>query len=497
METVLHELSQVSHLVALACGALLVMMVDAFDSGKEKRLLIPELITGLTFVVSGYYLYDIWGISSSQPLLGGAILGDAFAQCIALLVIAGGSITYLMSLGTTQREGIDAAGAFYSLMLFACTGGILFASAADYITMFLGLEILSMAVYVLCGSSVALKGSASKRSAEASLKYFLLGAFSSAFFLYGVALLYGLTGTFSLAEIGARIGTVDPTIVFLALGLLLVGLCFKIGIVPFHFWVPDAYQGAPTIVTAFMSSVIKVVAVAGALRVLWISFRAEVVFWSGVVWLLAVMTIVLGNLVALRQRSVKRMLAYSSIAQAGYILTGFLSIGGTLGGGNAILYYLAIYSLVSLGSFGVVAAVTGNTTASQHPDDLSRFNALGKRRPVLAASMTLFLLTLAGLPPGIAGLVGKLYLFSAAVQADYIGLVIIAVLGSAVSCYYYLRIVVAMYFVEHDAERERIDEIGLPMVAGLTLCVIGTLWLGVFPDGIYAVAVQAIQGLRG
>jgi len=373
---------------------------------------------------------------------------------------------------------------------------MIFASSAELITMFLGLETMSMALYCLCGAALG-----RRRSAESALKYFLLGSFSSAFLLYGIALLYGLTGTTSIPAIAGSLAGADQSILFFSLGLMLVGLIFKLGAVPFHFWAPDVYEGAPTPVTAYMACVIKASAVVAALRVLWVGFGGQIVFWSGAVWLIAVLTMVIGNLAALRQRGLKRMLAYSSVAHAGYLLVAFLAHGVELGGGAAILYYLIAYTFMTMGAFAIVLSVTGQASGDQpgeklggdvlQSDDISRFNGLGYRRPVVAIVMSLFMLSLAGIPPGMAGLLGKVYIFTAAVKAQYVGLAIIGVLASAISCYYYLRVIVAMYFLEGESVTApaRVDASATPAFVGAVgVCAIGVVYLGLNPEPFYEFA---------
>ena len=489
------DILQTTPLFILAGGALLLLLVEAVWPHSDDSFGILETITFVSLIGALCALvFFADEFTLGKVLFAGTLIGDGFSYFFTLMVIGGALGAVLMGLARLSLEGIDTKGEWYALVLFSTVGAILFGTAGDLITMFLGLEIMSVAVYALCGSSLHFRGAPMKRSSEAALKYFLLGSFSSAFFLYGAALIYGVTGTLSITGIGAHLASSNPTILFLGLGLLLVGVCFKVGAVPFHFWLPDTYQGAPTTVTAFMASVVKMAAVAGILRVLWGAFHSQVIFWSGAVWVIAVLTMVCGNILALRQRSLKRMLAYSSIAHAGYILCAVLSVGGGYNGGAAILYYLVVYSLVTIGAFGVVLAVTAEHTESQHPDDISRFNALGRRRPLLAAFMALFMLSFAGLPPGVSGLIGKMYLFSAALHADYPGLAIIGVLASAISCYYYLRVIVAMYFVEFEGDHEEVMPLGASLGSTLMFCAIATVLLGIFPDKLYLAAQNAVLG---
>jgi NADH-quinone oxidoreductase subunit N len=361
---------------------------------------------------------------------------------------------------------------------------MLMASATDLLVIFLALEILSLAVYVLTGIRRS-----SEAGAEAAFKYFLLGAFSSAFFLYGIAMTFALSGSTRLDRIGAAVaeyGASPSVLVLVAMGLLLVGFAFKVSAVPFHMWTPDAYQGAPTVVTGFMSTGVKAAAFAAFLRVFLTAFGALKADWQPLLWVIAVATMVGGTVLGVAQTNVKRMLAYSSIAHAGYLLIGLISASSV--GKAAVLFYLLSYAVTNLGAFGVVALLATKT----HPhDEVRDFTGLWYERPGLAALLTVFLLSLGGFPP-TAGFIGKWYIFAAAVQEGYFWLAIIGVLTSVISVFFYLRIVVMMYMT--DGKREAVTPAVSPLAtAGLALAVVGIFYLGILPTGIINIALNSID----
>jgi NADH-quinone oxidoreductase subunit N len=345
--------------------------------------------------------------------------------------------------------------------------------------MFVALEIMSVALYALCGLQ---RDRAT--SQESAVKYFVTGAFSSAFFLYGVAILYGVSGSTSLARIASAVaerGPGEAQLVVLGSGLLLVGFGFKVASVPFHMWAPDVYEGAPTSVTAFMASGVKVAAFGALLRVFAGALSSASGDWQAAVAVLAAFSMVVGNLGALAQSSVKRMLAYSSIAHAGYLLTGL--VAQPLLAAEAMLFYLVGYAAVNLGAFGAIAALA---RAGEEPVRLEDFAGLGERRPALAAALTVFLISLTGVPIS-AGFVGKFYLFGAAVRAGYAGLAVIGVLMSVVSAYYYLRIVVAMY-MQPAAGEDRWTPLSAAATFALAVSAAVVLLLGLYPGPVLLAA---------
>jgi NADH-quinone oxidoreductase subunit N len=347
------------------------------------------------------------------------------------------------------------------------------------LTLFIGVEVASLALYCLCGGRVS-----ERRSSEASMKYFLLGCFSSAFLLYGIALWYGVTGSLSLGVTGEVAREVSPMMA-LSFLMILVGIGFKIGLAPFHFWVPDVYQGSPTSVTTFMSSVVKVAAVGALIKVGASSFGFSESWVVGPLWIVCVLAMTIGNVAALQQRSVRRLLAYSSIAQAGYMMIGLVVAGTSPEAVAATLFYLVTYCAMTVGAFGVICALGPDA------DDVHDFKGLAARNPWLAGIMTVLCLALAGLPPGLAGMMGKLYVLSAAVSAKFYGLAIIAALNSALACAYYVRIPMAMYFQKPEAAAPL--RVRYQAFVGVLLCALAVVLWGLFPEPLLA-AVRMAAG---
>jgi NADH-quinone oxidoreductase subunit N len=361
---------------------------------------------------------------------------------------------------------------------------MLMAQATDLLLIFLALETMSLSVYVLTGIRRNVQ-----QSTEAAFKYFLLGAFASSFFLYGIAFIYGVTGSTGLARIGSVIAAQSMSgnpMILLGIGLLLVGFGFKIAAVPFHMWSPDAYEGAPAVVTGFMSTGVKAAAIASFARVFLSALEPMIADWGPIIWGLAAATMVVGTVVGVAQTSLKRMLAYSSIAHGGYLLLGILAANDV--GKAAILFYLAAYALTNLGAFGIIAILGSKDRAN---DDLRDYAGLAHSHPALAALMTMFLLSLGGFPP-TAGFIAKWYIFSAAVGAGYYSLVVLAVLTSVVSVFFYLRSVVMMYMQERDARPVPPPVTSMAM-AGLALSVAGVLYLGVLPARVLDWAQASIS----
>jgi NADH-quinone oxidoreductase subunit N len=403
--------------------------------------------------------------------------------CIALILGAFAADSYL------RREGLDGP-EFYVLMMLSAAGGVIMASANDLIVVFIGLETLSIAVYVL--AAMHLKR---VQSQEAGMKYFVLGAFSSAFFLYGIAMIYGATGTTNLVGIkNALSGTIqlNNSLLVLGFGLLLVGFGFKVAAVPFHSWSPDVYDGSPTPAVVFMSSAVKVAAFAGLARVFMVAFSQYATDWQPIVYALAVLSLVFGAVVGVVQTNVKRMLAYSSINHAGFLLMAIESSSGN--GTTALLFYLAVYVFMVAGAFGV-AALVGRTGDGRHT--LDDYRGLGRTNPFLAGSFTVLLLAQAGVP-FTTGFLAKFYAVIAAVDAGSTYLAIVAMLASVVASFIYLRIIVAMYMSEGEAggadtRPTAADRIRVPATAGLgiAICVIVTIAFGLFPNSLTDLASRA------
>jgi NADH-quinone oxidoreductase subunit N len=411
---------------------------------------------------------------------------DRFGVFFHLVVAVVSLLTVLLSMGYLDAR-MPGQGEYYSLVLFSALGMMLMAAGGDLVVIFLGLETLSLALYTLSGFQ---RGEL--RSNESALKYLLLGAFASGFFLYGIALIYGATGTTVLRRISIFLAEGKPLgpLLILGGGLLLVGFAFKVASVPFHMWMPDVYEGAPTSVTAFMIAGTKAAAFAAFLRVFLLALPALRVRWSAAIWILAALTMILGNLAALAQKNVKRLLAYSSIAHAGYVLVALVAGGSS--GATSALFYLVAYALMNLGAFAAIIALQGRGQELLALDD---YAGLGFRRPVLAACMALFMFSLAGIPP-TAGFMGKFYIFSAAVEAHYSGLAVIGVLSSVVSVFFYLRLIVVMYMSEGATE---LPVLPVPTAAvwAAMMSAAGTLHLGLFPARLLDLARQSVAALRG
>ena len=394
--------------------AMLVLVIDLWVTGPDREGLGWIGIVGsIVAAVASALLWNTHEVAFS----GGYTL-DRFALFFNVLLCLAAALTLLMSMDYLQQIDVHG-GEYYALILFATAGMMIMAAASDLIVIFLGLEVMSIAVYVLAGI-----WRRNLRSIEAALKYFLLGAFASGFLLFGIALLYGACGSTALGTVTAKLvnaSAADRSLALLGVAFLLVGFGFKVAAVPFHAWTPDVYEGAPTAVTALMAVGVKAAAFAAFARVFLHHLAGVAAEWVGVVWVLAAITMTVGNVLALAQRNIKRMLAYSSIAHAGYILVGLVAAGES--GGAAVLYYLLVYGVMNLGAFAVVIALGRRGIPNENLDD---YAGIGFTNPFLGFCMSVFMLSLAGVPV-LAGFTGKFYLFSAAVQAGYVGLALIGV----------------------------------------------------------------------
>ena len=474
-------------------AALVVLLAELFSGEEQKNL--PAWLSLAGVIVSAVVLFATWGNEASS--FQNMAAADGYSQFLNLIFLTTAGLSILISIEYVDREGL-ACGEYYALLLLATTGMMLMGAATDLVIVFLALEILSIPLYVLTGLNRA-----RLESGEAALKYFLLGAFASGFFLYGIALTYGAAGTTNLAGIVGFLGSASPVLSVvegagaylpIALGLLLIGFAFKVALVPFHMWVPDVYQGAPTSVTAFMSVGAKAAGFAALVRVLLYAFPTLASSWTVPLAALAVLTMTLGNLTAIAQTDIKRMLAYSSIAHAGYILMGVVAANAA--GGAGVLFYLLAYALMNVGAFAT-AIVVGKR--GEPGVEIADYAGLASRRPFLAAAMAIFMLSLAGVPP-LAGFMGKFYLFSAAVQADLTWLAIIGVLNSVLSAFFYLRVIVVMYMAENlanEAEEPKHLSLSWPLGIAVALAALGTLALGLWPSPLLDMAQQAIGALLG
>jgi NADH-quinone oxidoreductase subunit N len=460
------DLNAVLPTIILAVGGM-VLLLGGLITPRRQRSRVVAVLASLVLAAALVSMLLRW----DAPVhgFGQAVVLDNYSLFLGTLFASAGIITVLLSFHYLQDRGIDRP-EYYALLVFSISGMTLMASANDLTVLFIALELLSIPLYVLAGFARP-----APESEESALKYFLLGAFSSAFLIYGVALTYGGSGTtayFGIVE-GATAGNLALTLA--GAGLLLVGLAFKVAAVPFHMWTPDVYEGAPTPVTAFMSVGAKAAGLAGLGRIFLLILPAYGDEWVPVVAVIAALTMILGNVVAISQTNIKRMLAYSSIAHAGYLLMGFAARSQR--GLTGVLFYLAVYGFTNLGAFAVVAVMAPSD------DDLSfaPYAGLAKRRPVIAAAMALFMFSLTGIPP-TAGFIGKYQLFWAAVEADLIWLAIVGVLTSVVSAFFYMRVVVAMYFEPPSAAKT--PPLYRTLAVALLIAAIGTLVLGFWPQPI-------------
>ncbi len=466
--------------VIVVVAALVMLVLDVVVPHERTEILAGVTLASLgASAAAAWYL---WGATGTA--YGGMMATDNLTLYFSLLLLGGAALTVLLSWGYLKREGISY-GEFYTLILLAVAGMMLLAASADLLMVFLALETLSLALYILVGFARERQA-----SEEAALKYFLLGAFASAFLLYGIALIYGATGTTRLADLAAGAGAslLGNPMLLAGVVMVTVGLGFKLALVPFQMWTPDVYQGAPTPVTAFMSVATKAAAFAALLRLLLYALPSLNADWAPVLAILAVLTMTAGNLAAIVQRNIKRMLAYSSIAHAGYILIAVIA-GGELGQAS-LLFYLTAYTFMNIGAFAVVEAL------ERHEEglELSDYSGLAARSPLLAAAMALFMFSLAGFPP-TAGFFAKFYVFNAAVQAGYVWLAIVGVLNSLLGVVYYVGVVVNMYMREPGKAAVTIN-VSTALALALVIAAVGTLALGLVPSPVLEVARQALTLVR-
>lgn len=467
--------------------AMVVLLADAVAPKMSKRALANISVLGL-LVALVVQILQRPGIAA-QPVLQNMVIADQYAWFFNIVFLVGALLSVLLSVDYLEREGISH-GEYYALLLLTTVGMMIMGAATDLIIVFLGLEVLSISLYILAGYARDRRD-----SEEAGLKYFLLGAFASAFFLYGVALIYGATQSTNLVAIATQVKSAGTHPLLLAgAALLVVGFGFKVAVVPFHIWTPDVYEGAPTSVTAFMSVGAKAAGFAAFLRVFSMALPGLSDESARVVAILAALTMVVGNFIAVLQQNIKRILAYSSIAHAGYIMVGMVAAIHPSSSANrneaiaAVLFYTLAYTVTNLGAFAVVLAFRRQGEEVLELDD---YAGLGLKYPALGAAMTLFMISLAGLPP-TAGFLGKLYLFRAALGAGRTGLVIVGVLTSVVSVYYYLAVIVRMYMAAPKPESAETDarptgylSLALALTAALTLI------LGIIPGQVLSQAQDA------
>ncbi len=486
----LYELLLISAPAAALCAAAtLVMMVGAFWPGSGRMVLPWLALAGIA--ATG------WVTLAAPALYGGPammLLTDEFTVVFSLLVLAATAVAILASVNYVVREEMTR-GEYYSLMMFSAAGALLMGAADDLILLFMGLELLSIPLYVLAGFA---RGR--EPSKEAALKYFLLGAFASSFLVFGAALVFASVGGTGYREMALGLlllGRGADALLATGAAMVLIALAFKVALVPFHWWTPDVYQGAPTPVTAFMSIVAKAAGFAALVRIVSAGAHGDSAGWDALLWVLAAATMIWGNLLALAQQNVKRLLAYSSIGHAGYLLLGVLA--GSVNGFSSLLFYLAAYGATTLGAFTVAALLAGR---GDRVESLYEYRGAARRHPFLGALMAVFMFSLAGIPP-FAGFFAKLYIFLAALERGYVGLTVIAVLTSVVAVYYYLRVSVVMWMEEPGGAPAAAPEGGRARlsVATLALLAAAVSLLGIFSSPVVRwsdrAAIAAVETGRG
>jgi NADH-quinone oxidoreductase subunit N len=473
---------------------LLVLVLDLFNKSGHNRSQYWLSIGGLLLAFVATWLM-IGGTGDPdgpriETAFSGMVAVDPYGQFFKFIFILSAFFTILMSPRYLRINNISQS-EYLELILFATLGMMVMVAAADFVVFYVGLELMSIAIYLMAGFQ---KGT--PRSSEASLKYFLLGSFASAILLYGISFLYGITGSTNLSEIAYHLDIGEARMLTVALVLISVGFAFKIAAVPFHMWTPDVYEGAPTPLTAFMSVGPKVAGFAVLMRIYVLAFDNVVEDWTRLFALLAVLTVVVGNVIAVAQNNIKRMLAYSSIAHAGYLLIGVVAAGSTfmLNGVSAsepmssVMIYLFSYMFMNMGAFAIVISLG---RADDPCESLQDYAGLARRRPGMAALMLILLLSLAGIP-GTFGFIGKLYIFKAAVQTQNYGLAIIGVVASVVAAFYYIRVIVYMYMREPEEGAEPDAESAATTVYVAIATTVFTVLFGLFPNSMVTMAHDAV-----
>ncbi len=460
-----------------ACGLLLLN----FAVPKQAKCAIGW-ISIAAVVVAGFMTIYATAMYIGDPLVfSGLFSVDGFSAFFKVVLYIATILAILLSLNYIKTEGMNA-GEYYILMLFSLCGMMVMVSGTNLLSIYIGLELMSIPIYVLAGFNKT-----DKKSNEGAMKYVILGAFSSGILLYGISFIYGLTGTTDLASIATALGDSSTRVPALSLGVVMIvaGFGFKVAGVPFHMWAPDVYEGAPTPITAFMSVATKAAAFAVILRVLLFALAPVYDQWYILIAVISIASMAYGNFVAISQKNIKRMLAYSSIGHAGYALLGVAS--GTAEGIASVMFYMLVYVFMNFGAFAVIIMLK---KGGRSGECISDYTGLAKKNKALAFMMLIFLFSLAGIPP-LAGFMGKFYVFMALIHTGMIPLAIFGVLMSAVAAYFYIRIVMLMYMKEPEAEFELACSRGLYYVLGIS--TIGTLWLGIYPGFFLDLAMKASQ----
>ena len=489
-------------LILLFLGLALILL-DLYlpNDDADKRISRMGWLTVVgIFAALGHVIYREWSLTNI--VLMNVFSAEKFAAFIIVVILVGGLLSALISMGYVRNNHL-ARGEYFILLVFALYGTVAMVQAIDLLMTFIALEIMSLAVYVL---AAFLKDD--RMSQEGALKYFLLGSFGSAFFLFGVVLIYGITGTVNLARIAVILsaGLFDKPAVLIALAMIMAGLFFKMAMVPFHMWTPDVYEGSPSSVTGFMATVVKAGAFGVFIKILTVAFSPMLsnsgnpvfcptvnlavlgLYWKPVLWWLSLLTMFFGNFLAVSQQNIKRMLAYSSIAHAGYMALGILAGNGD--GRMGVLFYLFSYTLMSLGAFGVLYIIDGNERCAQTIED---YKGLGYKYPGLSFLMSLFLVSMAGLPPTV-GFIAKFYVFAAVIKEGYLLLAALGILTSAIGAYYYLRVIYMLYM--KDPSRDfALGRVTAPTALALLAAALGVIYLGVQPEGLANIANMAQKSL--
>lgn len=488
--------------ILLIIAGLALIIADILLLGRDKSSrtgIIGWITIGSLVAIVLHVMFRQWNVE--QTGIGGIFSADRFTTFLCAVVIMSGILAALMSLGYLKNNKLPHS-EYFILLIFAVYGTVAFIQSVDLLMMFITLEIMSIAVYALAAFIKACR-----QSQEGAFKYFMLGSFGSAFFLFGMALLYGFTGTVNLSQIAKAIsvgGLFHQPAILLALAMLMIGLFFKMAMVPFHMWTPDVYEGSPSVVTGFMATAVKAAAFGVFIKVLFVAFSpllstqsgfsatASLVgleaYWKPVVWWAALLTMFIGNLLAVSQKNVKRMLAYSSVAHAGYMALGILAANAE--GRAGILFYLFSYTLMNLGAFGVLYIIDGVERGAQ---TLGDYKGIGFKYPGLAFLMSLFLVAMAGLPP-TAGFIAKFYVFSAAIKEGYMLLAALGIMTSVFGLYYYLRVIWMMYMEEPERD-VRAGTLTAPTLVAIVVAAIGVIYLGILPEGLATIASAAQAGL--
>jgi NADH-quinone oxidoreductase subunit N len=481
---------KISPILALLGGALFLILVGSLTpQWKRGWYATASVVTAVTAAVLTGVLWNQLGDDASSTLVGGALAFDHFALFATFTICVSVALASLVVNDYLTREGEDGP-EVYGLILAAAIGGVVMVSANDLLVLFLGLETLSLSFYLLTASSRS-----RAQSGEAGLKYFILGGFASAFFLYGVALLFGASGTTNLQSMATVFaGEVavpsNNGLLLAGIAMLLVGFAFKVSLVPFHVWTPDVYQGAPTPITGFMAAATKAAAFGATLRIFYLGLDSAQTSWKPFIAVIAVITMIVGSIAAISQRDMKRMLAFSSIAHAGFILTAVVSLNQNAL--SATLFYLVAYGVATIGAFGVITLVRDS---AGEVSDVNRWVGLGKKSPLVAAVFSLFLLSFAGIPL-TSGFVGKFSIFSAAYESGNIYLVVAGVLSSAIAVFFYLRVILMLFFA--DSTNDSISVV-IPSILtriSISISVVITIVLGIAPSLLFDIAQDFAYFLR-